>query len=144
MSALYILAQIDGCNIAVNSDCVESIFRIQDVIPVPKSRPEVAGLFALRSRVLTLIDCQVIISGQKRDSYQNLLAIVTEIGGHSYGLIVDAVEDVAAIDASEMQKNIDPGSKWQALVSAVIPVNDRLVMVLEPERLVEGQLPLAA
>ena len=50
MNALYLIAVIDGSRVAIQSDLVEAVVRVNDVIPVPKSNPSVAGLFALRSR----------------------------------------------------------------------------------------------
>ena len=73
------------------------IVHVQDIIPVPMCDPSIAGLFALRSRVLTLIDTQYLVTGAARKAEKGALAVVVDIAGHQYGLLVDKVEDVVSI-----------------------------------------------
>lgn len=144
MNNLYILAKINNSAVAINSNHVESVVRVQDVVPVPKSSDVVAGLFALRSRVLTLIDSQVLTTGQKRENLKNALAVVTEIGGHSFGLIVDSVEDVVSINREDMEISISTGKQWELFVSDVCLVNGNMVMILDTEKMVNGLDKIAA
>jgi purine-binding chemotaxis protein CheW len=144
MTALYLIAHIDGCRVAIESDRVESIVHVPDIIPVPRSDPSVAGLFALRSRVLTLIDSQFVVTGQRRQLEKGCLAVVAEVGGHYFGLAVDRVEDVVSIAEADIQAAIAPAAQWKQIISETASVNGDLVMILDPARLVAGQQLLAA
>lgn len=144
MSALYLIAHIDGCRVAIESDSVESIVHVPDIIPVPQSDPSIAGLFALRSRVLTLIDSQYIVTGQRRHLQKGCLAVIAEIGGHHFGLAVDRVEDVVLIASDDIQTAISPSEQWKSIISETASVGDGLVMLLDPARLVAGEHALAA
>ena len=144
MSSLYLIAHINGIRVAIDSDHIESIVNVQEVIPVPKSDLGIAGLFALRSRVLTLIDSQYIVTGIAQTACKGALAVVAEIGGHHYGLLVDAVEDVVSIGIHQMEGNIKPSATWSPLVTDTASVDDELVMILDPSKLVNAPDALAA
>ena len=144
MTALYLIAHINGCRVAIESDRVESIVHVPDIVAVPKSDPSVAGLFALRSRVLTLIDSQFIVTGMRRQLEKGCLAVVAEIGGHHFGLAVDRVEDVVSISSDDIQTAIQPSDIWKSIISETASVDGELVMILDPSKLVAGELQLAA
>lgn len=144
MPSLFLIAHIHGCRVAINSDQIESIVNVPDVIPVPHCDPRVAGLFALRSRVLTLIDSQYIVTGERRTLQRGCLAVVVEIAGHHYGLAVDKVEDVVPLSADKIQQCILPDGQWQSIVSETVEVGDQLVMILDPARLVAREQLMAA
>ena len=144
MTALYLIAHINGCRVAIESDRVESIVHVPDIVAVPKSDPSVAGLFALRSRVLTLIDSQYIVTGMRRQLEKGCLAVVAEIGGHHFGLAVDRVEDVVSISSDDIQTAIQPSDIWKSIISETASVDGELVMILDPSKLVAGELQLAA
>ncbi len=144
MKSLYLIARINGALVALDSNSVESVVHVHDVVPVPKSNPSVAGLFALRSRVLTLIDSQVLVTGLRRPTQKGALAVITEIGGHSFGLLVDAVEDVVPLDTDEVDNSINPGADWQAIVTGIVAVGDDMAMMIDPAKLVGGLELMAA
>ncbi len=144
MSSLYLIAHINGARVAIDSDHIESLVNVQDVIPVPKSDPGIAGLFALRSRVLTLIDSQYMVTGIAGTAIKGALAVVAEIGGHHFGLLVEAVEDVVSINDHQIEPNIKPPALWAPLVTGTASVDGELVMILDPARLVNGSEALAA
>lgn len=144
MTKLYLIAHISGCRVAISSDQVESIVQISDIIYVPRADPLIAGLFALRSRVLTLIDSQFVVTGIRHRPEKGCLAVVVEISGHHFGLAVDKVEDVVSISSEQIQKSIQPSAPWKSIVSETALVGDQLVMVLNPAKLVQGDLLIAA
>ena len=57
MNELLLIVTIAGQRVALPADAVESVVELDTLIPVPRAAPHVAGLSALRSRVLTVIDC---------------------------------------------------------------------------------------
>lgn len=144
MSSLYLIAHINGARVAIDSNHIESLVNVQEVIPVPKSDAGIAGLFALRSRVLTLIDSQYMVTGIAQTASKGALAVVAEIGGHHFGLLVEAVEDVVSIGSHQMEINIKPPAIWAPLVTDTASVDGELVMILDPARLVNGPEALAA
>lgn len=144
MTSLHLIAHINGACVAIDSDKIESIVHVQDIVPVPGCDPSIAGLFALRSRVLTLIDTQFLVTGKSQNAVKGALAVVVDVAGHHYGLLVDKVEDVVSIDEGQIETNIKPAKDWARLAHDTATVEGRLVMILDPVSLVNGQDALAA
>jgi purine-binding chemotaxis protein CheW len=144
MSSLYLIAQIDGVKVAIKSDVVDSVIRVQDVVPVPKSSPIVAGLFALRSRVLTLIDSQYQVTGTPKPAQDGTYAIVANIGGFQFGLLVESVESVVSIDENQFEQNLKPAASWLEITQTLANVDGKLVTIIDPERLLSISQSLAA
>jgi purine-binding chemotaxis protein CheW len=95
MSELLLVVTIAGERVALPSAAVESVVELDTMIPVPRAAPHVAGLSALRSRVLTAIDCMRSLDLGMTDCSDGIReAVVVELDGHHYALIVDLVEDV--------------------------------------------------
>jgi purine-binding chemotaxis protein CheW len=144
MSSLYITAQIAGVKVAIKSDVVDSVIRVRDVVPVPKSNPIVAGLFALRSRVITLIDCQFKVSGNSEQAQDGAHAIVVDIGGFQFGLLVESVEAVVSIDERQFEKNLKPAASWSEITQTLASVDGKLVTIIDSVRLLSLPQNLAA
>ena len=95
MSELLLIVTIAGERVALPAAAVESVVELDTLIPVPRAAPHVAGLSALRSRVLTVIDCMRSLELGVTDCSDGIReAAVVELDGHHYALIVDLVEDV--------------------------------------------------
>jgi purine-binding chemotaxis protein CheW len=101
--------------------------------------PSIAGIFALRSRVLTLVDTQFHITGVQQNAQKGTLAVVTEIAGHQYGLLVDKVHDVVPIAVEQADSNIRPPAAWNRYVDHIAMHEGELVMILNTDALVSGQ-----
>ena len=56
MNELLLVVTIGGERVALPAVAVESVVELDTLIPVPRAAPHIAGLSALRSRVLTVID----------------------------------------------------------------------------------------
>jgi purine-binding chemotaxis protein CheW len=144
MEDLYLVAEIAGSRVAIKSYMVESVVRIGDIVPVPKSSSNVAGLVALRSRVLTLIDCQCSITGKSKVPIMGDLAVISEINGHFYGLLVDSAKDAITIKPDSFVRNIKLSDNWNEVTTHVARVNDELLLIIDPTFWISGSLAQAA
>lgn len=140
---LYLIAELAGARVAIDSDLVESVVHVPEIVPAPMSDHSIAGLFALRSRVLTLIDTQFLVTGARQSPQKGALAVVTEIAGHQYGLLVDTVHDVVAIDMDYAETSINVPPAWAPYVAHITSHDGVLVMILQTRALVSGQVALA-
>ena len=144
MSALYLIANISGSAVAIDSSRVESVVRIGEVLKVPNCSPLVAGLFALRSRVLTLLDSQFLVTGVSKTPEIGSLAVVVDIDGHTYGLLVDGIDEAVMIESIDYLQNISLDPNWQNIASGVVSHEDRMLMMIDLERLIAVPELLAA
>jgi purine-binding chemotaxis protein CheW len=144
MEDLKLIARIAGQEVAISADAVESVVEIDAITPVPRAATHIAGLAALRSRVLTIIDTYAALElGQSpRDGV--IQAIVVTIDNHLYGLLVDEVVDVAAIigDPQTLHAGLSPG--WAHAALGLVEHQDRALLLLDPARIVAGPLSAAA
>lgn len=120
MDHLYLFATLAGTRIAVETGEVEAVVKLTDISPVPGMAVHVAGLSALRSRVLTIIDAAALIRGVATPPEQGCLAIIADIAGHSYGLIVDGVSDICQVPEGELplRGQLDPA--WAPYAKSVV------------------------
>ena len=58
MNELLLIVSIAGSRVALPAAAVESVVELDALISVPRAPDHLAGLSALRSRVLTVIDCR--------------------------------------------------------------------------------------
>jgi len=126
MNDLYLFARIAGTPVAVRTGEIEAVVRLNDLSPVPGVPGHVAGLSALRSRVLTVIDAAALITGRSRGQddenapEQERYAIMCDVSGHSYGILVDSVDDVGTMETPPMPicGRVEP--VWQPYAQATL------------------------
>ena len=144
MDELKLIARIAGQEVALPAQAIESVVEVDAITRVPLAAPHVAGLAALRSRVLTIIDTYAALElGQcARDGV--LQAIVVTIDHHLYGLLVDEVVDVAAIagDAEPLHAGLARG--WAQAALGLVEHEGRALLLLDPARIVAGPSLVAA
>lgn len=144
MEKLFLIAEIAGTAVAICSEHIESVVSVNEIVAIPRVDPVIAGLFALRSRVLTLVDCQYRITGEQKAFEKGNLAVIAAIGGHNFGLMVDRVRDVVSVPETAINPAVRLDKKWSALVTSLVEVEGQLLMILDPDRLVSIEDRMAA
>ena len=139
MNALLLIVTIAGQRVALPADAVESVVELDTLIPVPRAAPHVAGLSALRSRVLTVIDCMRSLELGATQSVGGVReAAVVELDGHHYALLVDLVEDVveARSDPAPVRAAMGPG--WERVSSGMVETEAGPLLVVDIAALIAG------
>jgi purine-binding chemotaxis protein CheW len=139
MQNLYLIAIVAGKRVAIEAQCVESVVKVGEVISVPHTDPVVAGLYALRSRVMTLIDCQYRITGATLGTLGQELAVIATVGVCQYGFLVEKVIDVATPACPTIQSLPQQIGVWSEFISGVIDMDGEPVMVMNIEKLVSRE-----
>jgi purine-binding chemotaxis protein CheW len=143
MADLLLIVKLAGRRIALPASDVEAVVELDGITPTPKTAPHVAGLSALRSRVLTVIDGAASLEHGQTDVDGPRDAIVVPSGGHHYALLVDAVEDVLAGSApTPLRAPVGPG--WDRVASSMIETEDDLLLLVDPHLLIAGPAAKAA
>lgn len=144
MENLFLVVQLAGERVAIPSHEVESVVRIENTVDVPGASPVIAGLFALRSRVLTLIDTQYRVTGKSIAAKKGDFCVVAEIDGHPYGLIVDKVEDVVTVREEDLMHIGFANGQWRAISNGMITHDEKLLLLLNMRSLVKVDVLAAA
>ena len=124
---------------------VESVVELDTLIPVPRAAPHVAGLSALRSRVLTVIDCLRSLELGETDCSDGIReAAVVELDGHHYALIVDVVEDVVEALSEPSPVRAAMGAGWERVSQGMVETEDGPLLLVDIAALIAGAAAEAA
>lgn len=137
MAHLYLIAQIAGRTVAIDSDQVESVVDIGEVTAIPRAAEHVRGLAALRSRVVTVVDTQSAL-GLEPSGAEARRAVITLIDGHHYALLVDALDDVAPFDLLPLSGGIALGSAWRTAGRGIVERDGEPILAIDLASLVPG------
>ena len=144
MSDLLLLTRIGGRAAAFRAQDIRSIIELGAITPVPRAPHHVAGLAALRSRVLTVIDCSASIE-LGRSCVQGVReAIVVEADGHPYALLVDTVEDVMEYSGEVQPVRTSLAAGWRRVARGMVEAGDDLLLLVDTQALLAGPTAQAA
>jgi purine-binding chemotaxis protein CheW len=115
------------------------VVELDTLIPVPRAAQHVAGLSALRSRVLTVIDCMRSLDLGATDCAEGIReAAVVELDGHHYALIVDQVEDVVEAQSEPAPMRAAMGAGWERASLGMVETETGPLLLLDVAALLAG------
>ena len=139
MNELLLVVRIAGQRVALPAVRIESVVELDTLIPVPRAADHVAGLSALRSRVLTVICCRRSLGLPPAEEQARVLeAAVTELDGHHYALIVDGVEDVLEALSAPTPVRAAMGEGWERVSSGMVETEGGALLLIDVAGLVAG------
>ncbi|MBA3666153.1 MAG: chemotaxis protein CheW [Sphingomonas sp.] len=140
MNELLLVVSIAGSRVAFPAAAVESVVELEALIPVPRAPHHVAGLSALRSRVLTVIDCKRSLEFGTTERIEGEIheAAVVELDGHHYALTVDAVEDVVETLSEPTQLRASMGAGWERVSKGIVETEQGPLLLVDIAGLVAG------
>lgn len=104
--------------------------------PLPHAAAFVRGVVNLRGTVLPVIDLSARLGWGDTDPSARHVIMVLQIADRPHGLIVDAVNDIASIDESDIQPPPPIGMNADdELLDGIASVDNQMVMILNLERL---------
>ena len=138
MNEMLLVVMLGGRRAALPAIEVNSVIELGEVTPVPRAAAHVAGLAALRSRPLTVIDCAAVLGAADPTDWRQKRAVVVEHEGHLYGLLVDAADDIVAAASELEQLGADPGPGWQRIALGRVESEAGALLLLDIAALVAG------
>ncbi|NYT39523.1 chemotaxis protein CheW [Sphingomonas sp. R-74633] len=136
MSHLYLIAQIAGRAVAIDSEQVESVVDIGEVTAVPRASTHVRGLAALRSRVVTVVDTQSALGMAGGSTARR--AVITQFEGHHYAMLVDALDDVAPFELLPLASGVALDPAWREAGRGIVERDGEPILAIDLARLVPG------
>lgn len=144
MAELLLIARLGGRRIAFPAAGIEAVIALDGITPAPRAAPHVAGLSALRSRVLTVIDGLASLEFGQSAPDGSGDAIVVPSGGHTYALVVDEVEDVVEAAGPPAPIAAPLGAGWDRVAIGTVQVDSELFLLVDPHLLIAGPAAQAA
>lgn len=139
MSVSLLVVELAGRRAALPAEGIHSVIEPTLVVPVPRGPSHLAGLAALRSRPLTLIDCRAALGFDPGEIAPR--AVVVEHEGHLYGLLVDVADEIVAATGEPTALAADPGTGWRAMAPHMIESAGGPLLLLDIPALIAGPGP---
>jgi purine-binding chemotaxis protein CheW len=144
MSDLLLIVTLAGQRVAIPADQVEGVVEIDALVPVPRAPAHIAGLAALRSRVLTVIDGAASIGFEPSAAAVLREAVLVEADGHPYAILVDSVEDVVERTGEVKPARTAPGDGWGRVARGTVEPGGDLLLLIDIQALIAGPAAQAA
>ena len=139
MNELLLVVIIAGERVAIPAASVEAVVELDTMIAVPRAAPHVAGLSALRSRVLTVIDCKRSLELGTSDCSGGIReAAVVDFDNHHYALIVDLVEDVVEALSDPTAVRAAMGAGWERVSMGMVDTETGALLLVDVAALIAG------
>jgi purine-binding chemotaxis protein CheW len=136
MSELLLIVTLAGQRIALRAADVEAVVEIGALVPVPRAAAHVAGLAALRSKVLTVIDCHASLALEApRPRRRRRHAIVTMVDGHHYALLIDQAEDVVEVALAVQPVRARLSAGWRRVTLGMIEFDGAPLLLVDMQAL---------
>ena len=128
------------------------ILRVQEirgwsaVTKIPHAPPHVLGVLNLRGSIVPIVDMRMQFNLERAEYSAVTVIIVLSVqsrkGPRDFGLVVDGVSDVVDVNGAQVKAAPDLGSRAATdHIRGLLPVADRMVVLLDIDRLISGQLP---
>jgi len=132
-----VIFELAGESYGVDISSVQRLIPMCDVTRIPQAPPHVAGVIDLRGEILPVLDLRLRfgLDTQTEEERKGARIMVTEIGEHAVGMIVDGVSEVLRIARDQ----IEPPSVIVTGVSTdyirgVGKLDNRLIVLLALDR----------
>jgi purine-binding chemotaxis protein CheW len=105
--------------------------------PLPNVPAYVRGVVNLRGVVLPVLDLRHRIGWGETEPTARHVIIVVRVGEQLQGLIVDAVNDIVAINPEDIQPLPEVGDGRPSFLEGLVTVEDRMITIVALDRLVD-------
>jgi len=144
MAELLLIVTLAGRRVAFPANAVEAVVELEGLTPAPRAAPHVAGLSALRSRVLTVIDGLAALGAGEAKPGALANAVVVPSGGHPYALLVESVEDVVEASSAVAPLAAPAGPGWDKIAIGMIEAGGDPLLLVDPHALIASPAAQAA
>ena len=128
------------------------ILRVQEirgwssVTKIPHAPSHVLGVLNLRGSIVPFVVLCLLFFLVRAEYTAVTVIIVLSVqsraGRRDFGVVVDGVSDVVTVDQAQVKPAPDLGSRTATEhIRGLMPVADRMVVLLDIDRLIGGQLP---
>lgn len=138
-----IRVEVDTVLYALEVASIREIVNPLPLIDLPRERPFVLGVSDYREQVVAVVDLRRLFGLPAQQTSRRTKWIILETGATLVGVVVDAVLDVFSSAENEQREVpvLDGRHRGRGITSAYRH-EDRLVFLLDPERLVEPAMQI--
>lgn len=101
----YLFVMVDNTDYGIDLEIVQEIIVMQDISPIPSTKPFCRGVINIRGTIVPVIDLRIKMGLEPCDYDENACVVIVSFGGEKIGMIVEAVQDVLLIQPSQLQNS---------------------------------------
>lgn len=126
-----------GDYFGVEVGAVQEILRLREMTAVPLAPATISGLINLRGQIITAIDLRRRLEMEDRKPDRVPVSVVVRTTAGVVSLLVDEIGDVVEVANESFEPPPETlGLKAREMVLGVYKLSDRLMHVLETERVI--------
>jgi purine-binding chemotaxis protein CheW len=124
---------------------VREIIRMTDITAVPQMPDYIQGVINLRGKIIPVIDLRLRFNLGKSEDTERTCIVVVQLTTAAHasaqiGFIVDAVEEVAHVAATEIEETPDFGVALATeCITGMAKVNGKVKTLLDIDHIVSGE-----
>ncbi len=145
LAGKYLTVLIGGESYGIRVTKVREIIRLQKITPVPQIPSYVKGVINLRGRIIPVIDLRLKFNFTNIEDTERTCIVVSQVavassqGSVQMGLIVDGVEEVINLTATDIADTPEFGSTVDTTyILGMANVKGVVKTLLEIDRVVSG------
>lgn len=116
-------------------ECVQDVFTLGEITPVPLAGREIAGVLNLRGRIVTVIDLASRLALDAATDAGANMVIGIERGSESFGVLVDHVGEVLSLSDDDRQPTpINLDRTLNAVATGVFRLEEKILVALDADR----------
>jgi purine-binding chemotaxis protein CheW len=136
----FISCRVGDLLIGIDLARVQEINRLVDATFVPRLEPEVKGLINLRGNLVTVLDLVRIVHERDIAPVRETRNVIVEHHQERFGLLVDAVGDVADCDGAVLEplpSHLDAlQAQW---FKGLVQLQQEILLVLDVDAVVQAR-----
>ena len=141
----YISCRVGDLSVGIDLARVQEINRLVEATFVPRLDPEVKGLINLRGNLVTVLDLKRIVQQGDVTPSRDTRNVIVEHQQERFGLLVDAVGDVAVCDTGELEplpSHLDgEQARW---FTGLVQLEGQILLVLDVDAAVRTHTSAAS
>ncbi len=126
----------------VDITSVKEITRVTDITRIPESSSFIQGVMNLRGQVIAVIDLAKRFGIPPREELSaSARIVVTEIGSHTIGILVDEVPEVAKLAEEDIESAPEAiqGKGERDYIKGIGKLGERLIVILDLEKVLAAR-----
>ena len=136
----YLTFRLGDEEYGVEIEKVQEIKGYSAITPIPNLPAHVGGVMDLRGTIIPVTNLRSRLGMAGTECTPFTVIVVVTVGRRTMGLIVDAVSEVLTLPSAEIQAAPDFGVEVDArFIRGVLKAGDKVVVVLDIERILAGQ-----
>jgi purine-binding chemotaxis protein CheW len=119
---------------------VQEVIRYQEMTRVPLTPQVIRGLINLRGQIVMAVDLRRRFAMEDRPESQLPMNVVVRTDDGPVSFLVDEIGDVLEVDEESFESPPETMRQAQELVRGVCKLPERLLLVLDTDRAVSGEV----